>query len=142
MDRLKMDYSFHVGDFNSQNMVVGEKHKLIALMNLLTTTPGSIENNPDFGISMRDYLYETGEEDITKAKKNFEAKLKTQASRYIGEDVILGVTFEESESTGSGSKAMYVGIETSFGNLQLMSIAENGTIKLKQAMINDSLFRE
>ena len=142
MDRVKMDYSFTVGDFNSQNMVTGEKHKLVALMNLLTTVPGSVENNPEFGISVRDYLYETGEDEIAAAKKDFEDKIKTQAAKYIGEDVVLNVYFEESDSTGSGSKAIFVYIETSFGNLQLVSYAENGIIKLRQASIDDSLFRK
>tara|TARA_R110002074_G_scaffold128298_4_gene268672 strand:+ start:528 stop:875 length:348 start_codon:yes stop_codon:yes gene_type:complete len=64
--------------------------------NLILTSPGERVMNPDFGVGIRNYLFENR----TDAKSRIEQRLRTQVERYMPFISLQNIIFDYADDLG------------------------------------------
>lgn len=137
------DFSFQIGSFRDMNLLSdderGEYAKLNALINLLHTFPGTLQDCPGFGIDAIQYLYTEGEE-IDLAIQAMKTDIMQQADTYISRGFVTEIKVEINDGAHLGAKDISMEILTRGKFLKLESSLNKEGMKLKKAYIDSSKF--
>ena len=76
--------------------------------NLLLTSPGERVMNPEFGVGVRNYLFE----DMTQIKKDLKERIRNQIRQYMPYIVLTNI-----KTTESSDNSVTVTLISSFPNL-------------------------